>query len=927
MDSTALPMNLPRSGYNCLKLLVGHIFRPLDILTAFLLSDKGGVASTTKLKDKAAAAFRNEALVLIDRRRIQKQMDFVAMFSSQIATDEKQNLQTDAYISLQAAAASFAWRITSGARDLRDVLRIRFLEAKELDEQSTEPGHKNKRQAAVVEEVMKKADDKLLGEPGAVVLMSIAKTLKPKSTPERIALLTSLFAGLQLSASHQAACERLIALAKAEQQATFSAMKGILRISGGVVRRKLVNGWSHAVRYAEQGSDTDGDSENSEVDYDSDDEAARRRCADLVEDRRLMKMKVDPSWYSEYLRDTKTSMVNKKDQGKVDEETKLRYKSIARKKKNRRNELLLARDAERKRAEQLATSKRFARARRARIQMEFYLQLQRMIYERFSSYGKGKEWGWSSHLASMRLRLSSQQIAPWTYDQGPIDLHKYQPTGLERLLGWTIACTLGKKTYSKLEEWFCTEEREDEYDELQELFEGENNFKAVFDAGTRTVIAVKLPPCPREALSALIPEALVILLIERSPFSFVAAPAKMAEAGQEQHLVMTDIILDSSPFVSASSRPALRTLNGRTGGQLMAVEFISAARGEIKAAVRWSMPIKIPSQQKAKKREPILAATNKKSTPGSAAAAADGGKGTTGNAPPKPVNGIVRMHTLQFEDPDEQKKQRAEKARGNKQGEKEGRKQGGAKGLPKEGKQNGAKTKRKVVDAGGDPISDDCWEEVESDDGVQLQSELIKYNMNSEEERKNFIRRTRMELEAGGGCPVDGFEMEILGVARLAVRPTGDDGQYLLEALSKKLEDFSEWLAFRGKHSTRYFHFHPRKQGWRWAFRLASLWARRTSVLFDLFFGTLADDMKFENVPCDSVRDVQNYCLSCIEKEAEAVRPMELSGRQREAATRMQTFPTDCIAALQKLGKKNDFKFPSATRAAGAQTYEAFFGN
>eukprot|EP00392_Amoebophrya_sp_AT5.2_P006354 g6366.t1 len=263
-------MRLMIPSENCcvMKLMLGHLFRPLDALTTSMLKINNTAASMEQMHEQMKEEFQDAAETLGDIERLRKQMGFVTMQSDDLTDEDAHTFVLNAYTALQTACASYTWRITSGCRDPHEVFVESFRVAERKDSQLSTSGQGGKNEMKHEKEVLQSFFEsmktrKLISEPGSIVLLSAHHTLKRLSLEKAVEAMRSFSRGLILSESHQAGVERLIALSKSEQQANHSCLRGQPRISSAVVRRKFVNAWADAQGYARSGDVVESESESS----------------------------------------------------------------------------------------------------------------------------------------------------------------------------------------------------------------------------------------------------------------------------------------------------------------------------------------------------------------------------------------------------------------------------------------------------------------------------------------------------------------------------------------------------------------------------------------------------------------------------------------------------------------------------------------
>eukprot|EP00392_Amoebophrya_sp_AT5.2_P016244 g16502.t1 len=876
--------------YVAMKLLLGHLFRPLDIIVELVLSLAGCSATTTELEEKGSKAFRAQSTVLLDAPRIATQIDFASMNSRDLSDAQKDELRLDAYVALLASCAAFVWRITSGARDLHDLLLTAFREAERLDD----PAHNSNPNADPLyhrKKVMKQlfayktSKKKLPNEPGSVCLLAIATSLESMPIEKAVHYFSELSACLILSPSHQAGVERLIALAKHEQQGCFHNHRGQLRLNAAVIRRKHGNAYGVCKAYEADGSEDEvgpddggeGADEIAETDGGGgkDGEVSFR---DMLSDadRRLFDMKISPSWYFEYLsaekREKPFQPQQKGAKADVDAEDMASLQGLAQEQKKRRLELLLEGAEHAKRAEWKQTDAAFRRAKRAKLQLRFYEKLMQLVYEKFTKGGKpGMKstavggWTYKQKLAEIANRLYTNSDFHWKFEgDAKFRVCKFASSGVERFCGWVVASQLGKKKYSEFEKYWDTEEREDEWDELEKELGDQGDMKPAFD-GLRAVMAIELPELPNK------PETeggtlLVMLGVERSPFQFVAAPAERV-AGSASQIKITDIIRTDEPWLSILSRPLLRKYN-RKPGTLFSIRVRTATTEEITAEIVWKKSVVFPSQTASEDQAIKVKADAAPEEGGDGGGGIEAAKGVVAaefdneaaavkaadaarrKAAAKGV-AVVRTVNVEFEDSDEEKQQKKEARQRKKEAKAkmqpmrkavEGHGVGGLlgnQGSSSSSNPNGQGGSSRDAKAGGKSKSASGLGEdselsssfEEDSEGEEPMKQYLFYNMNSDAERKEYVRRAQLAMLTGGGCEVEGFSADVVSVCQVKVQALDPDAQYLLQELPKlKGFKFDEWLCMRGRKGCRRFYYHPKAEGWKWAWRLGNLWAKRIDL-------------------------------------------------------------------------------------------------
>eukprot|EP00392_Amoebophrya_sp_AT5.2_P000653 g654.t1 len=832
------------------KLLLGHLFRPLDTVVERILSLAGSSSSTTEISRLADKAFRGGSDTLLDKLRIRSQMRFATMFSKSMTDADKEAMRVDTYIALLAAAASFQWRITSGCRDIHDVLLEEFRAAQIKDDPSknftpqSDP-YFHRKQAMQKILSYGSAKKKLPNEPGSVCLISIITTLKDLPLLKAIEYFSELSACLVLSPSHQAGVERLIALAKHEQQGCFHNHRGQARLAAAVTRRKTGNAWGVAKVYEAEGSDEEmemedeselagsslqGGSKSSEID-------GEVAFADLVSeaDRKLLEMKISPSYYSEYLSAEKrlTPFQGHEAGSKVqlDFEERTGLQAVADERKKRRLQLLEAQAEYNKKQEAARTDAQLRRKRRAKLQLKFFERLRRYVYHKFTLGGKiggGKNtveggWTYKERKADLAERLYTASVPQFLHQPSTdFEVYKFSSSGVERFLGWVVACKLGKKKYHELEKYWDAEERADEWEALKDELGDQDTVKDVFDA-PRSVMAIELPELKSAATGATIPaKLLVIFLVERSPFSFVGATAKRVEGSSSQIVVDDTVRSGEGAFMSLQHRPYLRKFNKKQG-TLFSVQFKEATKDKIVGELVWKQSIKFPAQTKEEKQQPEL-------QPADAAAIAEADAGEGGHpkgdlvatqfrrnvarekaaARPKKGMVIVRAVAVEFEDSDEERKQKVD-----------GRKQRMKKQPPKPAAASSSSSKEAAGSAGAaaakrpapggkkgkqSGASDDSEWSDDSEEEAPAMKQYLLYNMNSDAERKAYVRQAQLAMLTAGGCEITGLGTEVVSICQVKVYPFDPDVQFLLQELPKLQQfRFEEWMVMRGRKACRRF--------------------------------------------------------------------------------------------------------------------------
>eukprot|EP00392_Amoebophrya_sp_AT5.2_P010549 g10613.t1 len=634
--------------YSCQKVLLGHLFTPLDFITELQLSTAGSCTSPQALLTEGQTSFQGTQAKLYEENRIKMQMLFATLFSPRSSDADKTSMRMNLIAALQCGFAIFFWRQTSGARDPHESRRQEFQDAEAQGASFFAPGGGGiEYRKKVAKKIIRSAESKLVNEPGSVCCISWSKTLARLPIADAVRVFTSFVHGLELSATHQAGCERLIAMAKAEQQANLHAYKGMARISEAVTRRKLsaarvaAQSWE---RYGDPEQSEDGDSEANDDDSDADDfwltaadakaERERKSGQDAAAklDRHLMKLKRGPNWYSEFLRsiyEPGTQRLFEKGARSISSAVKEEMKGVAAQKRARRAELLADAEAREAEIERRETKRRVARQRRAVVEKTFFDELEKLVCTFVAAGGTeggggrkvsgGPTWTHKKRLADLKKRIYTQHIKAFDYASSLVELWKMAPTGVERMLAWVISCRIGKEECCKLNKCFDAADRSTELDKLQADF-GDTTLTTAFD-NPRALLALEFPPLPVTASPSSVddeerrakestPHYVVVLHVERSPFSFVGASAKL-DGESSSTLLVDDVIATGKPFASALHRRELGRYNKKTI-RLLAVEYSSAEKGRLEVKINWGKEFKVPQHGKQEKQEvgPAAAATD-----------------------------------------------------------------------------------------------------------------------------------------------------------------------------------------------------------------------------------------------------------------------------------------------------------------------------
>lgn len=782
-------------------------------------------------------------------------------------------------------------------------------------------------------------DRKLTNEPGALCLISCGRSLAKLPLQQAVAACRSMCLGLGLSAPHQAACERLIALSKSEQQAVLHTMRGMVRVSEGVERRKLLAERAVAQSYEAVGDSADEDSsddeESSEDDYWDDaavESGGKPVKRQLTEEERLVRMQRAPTWNSEWQREEKTKFGPTVGGIIITDARKAELKHQARRLAEKQMILKQKADGDDAEREDRQHRKRLARRVRARVQLRLFAELERLACSHFAKgahhggdHSKNKAaWTRSGLLAEMKEIYYTKGVTPWQLDSSLMVYYKFGASGPERLAAWVVACRLGKKNYTDFRKYFDREEREEEFNELEADFGPQlTGLETAFD-DPRALIALEFPAA---AVTAGVPSQVVVLLhIERGPFTFVAAPARFDASDESgRTLIVDDTILHAEPLLSRRYREELMKCNGKQG-RLLAVTF-DALRDEtsLKATVTWEQAIAYP-----RKANNVQKTVQQKKDPNAA-------EPESPAAATKARRNVIAEFQADEKAREEARKEQKYGPRIVRQGFVSGKEDPDENAAKKKAARGGGKvaaSKRAAAEtSGGKPTarnekenqdnafgSSDSAESSE-DDGIAGHDLLQKYNMTSEKERKDYIRNAKVSLELGGGCSVENFEIDIVKVHQVKVFAVSDDLAFTIQQLAKETRTpFRKHLVLQGGSGARYFEFHPRKDGWRFGKRMAELWAKRASLLTDFLHEFHEFPMNKRN---PSLEEVAKWMAEEIKPFADQVARYDMRKSYKRSVERMTTFAEGMLKEFVEYRPTAEkWTYPTTkSKAGGADTW------
>eukprot|EP00392_Amoebophrya_sp_AT5.2_P004313 g4321.t1 len=844
----------------CYKLTMANLSRPAHRASTHMLHRLGGLSSTSHQLSYLGRIFAEQGGKLRNETKQHKQFARVCMGGQEVGHDRRKRMLVNCYTSLQAEANITNFRITSDCRDPRDewIERWRIAETKEAGQQ------KFGERMAVIRSIEQLKDFDFGSEPGAMPLLDVQNNLRKLDTwKKKIKYMAGLSSALSLSRRHQAECERLIALLKKQQQQMDSMRRGIIHIGSNVIRIKLFHNLEDMEWLRDEGED------NEEMEAVAQEQKFLDELTDLQ--YALLHSENKPSRYTVFRRETGTAFEKTVDEvdpnfteakkGALRRRAAEQLKEQAQLKETRER---LSRDDGFK-----ANCLRVERSDRADPQLRFYEELHKLALQKYAGGGKNGGWNWKDLQHRMRqqyesLVLPSKQIVDYDGLLGAHlhDRHYVPPSGIERLVGWIIACKSKKKDWWALAKFLDTDpEVDEEYIRLQqELGESVPAVDEAWEKFPSALLAVEL----EEGAEGL-PKIVVVHFVMRSPFLFVGASAKRRGASE---LVVDDVLEEGGKgiekFSFVSSRQSTRMLLRSLTGQKVKTHLCRFDDYNV-ASLLQTIPIVVPRADSVKvtTAAPVLEGGLK--ADGSADEDEDEDEEMPDAVQDKPEVGEASIEEPYSSDD-------------------EGAVEGGVKIFRlktlKEGRDAAGGTKKKTKPTAAPKNAAEPKK-------TQPQGAAGVYDVLSEKERKQLLRRERLQLFKKADVP--GFEIDVRMVGQVQVRPTIQkhcdwlrrlvlQDQAEIEVNGKTMVlDFRKHFAMRSTAAVRYFSFDP-AIGPDPAYWLAAAWAKRTSLLFEVMSGSkksraaLLAELKpysdqLEIIPLDAIQDGARALLSDIPEE------------------------------------------------------------